>query len=152
MRTFPQILLYPLQNLKNRMLSDFEAVPNYSGVLDCIIKVYAREGLMGFYRGFAWQLLCSLFDIAVATLQYKLRLMKDDGYPSTLKNIPLELVTDTIRSGLEVLNLRSSIGLPLVAPGATGFGKVKDIYVGLPYDFVPIMIKQTIVLTYLKFG
>lgn len=137
-------MLYPLQNISNRLISDFEAVPNYSGVLDCLAKVYAKEGLIGFYRGFVWQMLLNLLNTTFKTIQYKCRLLNDDEDQTSLKNIPLEITSGIIRSGLQTLILRASIGLPLVAPGATGLGKVWDVFSGLQCSLVNIAIEQAL--------
>jgi solute carrier family 25 folate transporter 32 len=50
-------LTYPYQVAKARLQQRFVGAPAYRGLLDCARTIRAREGLRGFYKGFAANLL-----------------------------------------------------------------------------------------------
>jgi len=47
------LIAYPTDVLKNKLMTQPDAKPYlFNGVVDCIRKIYAKEGIKGFYRGF----------------------------------------------------------------------------------------------------
>jgi len=51
------LLTYPYQVTKSRLQQRFAGAPEYTGFLDVVKKMWAREGSRGFYKGFAANLL-----------------------------------------------------------------------------------------------
>lgn len=51
------LLTYPYQVTKSRLQQRFVGAPEYTGFLDVVRKMRAREGARGFYKGFAANLL-----------------------------------------------------------------------------------------------
>jgi len=48
------LIAYPTDVIKNRLMAQPDVKPYlYNGVVDCVKKIYAKEGAIGFYRGFA---------------------------------------------------------------------------------------------------
>lgn len=60
------VSIYPADTLRSRMMKDFR-METYSGVLDCMRKVYAEQGVLGFYRGVGVTLIRSM-PVAAVTL------------------------------------------------------------------------------------
>jgi len=48
------LVAYPTDVIKNKLMAQPDTKPLlYNGVIDCIKKIYLKEGMKGFYRGFA---------------------------------------------------------------------------------------------------
>lgn len=81
---------YPAQVVKSRLQQRFvrSSVPDYSGVVDCVTKVAAREGAAGFYKGFIANLLrvtpqSALTLVAYEQMRAALRVMHPAGEPAS---------------------------------------------------------------------
>ena len=63
---------YPIDAVKSKIQADSLANPRFAGVVDCIKKTMANEGLAGFYKGF-WPCMLRAFPVNATTfLAYEL--------------------------------------------------------------------------------
>ena len=63
---------YPLDAVKSKIQADSFANPRYHGIVDCIKKTMATEGVAGFYKGF-WPCILRAFPVNATTfLAYEL--------------------------------------------------------------------------------
>jgi solute carrier family 25 carnitine/acylcarnitine transporter 20/29 len=56
------IMIYPIDVVKSKIQTDSFQQPKYNGALDCFRKVFAQEGMPGFYRGFGACMLRAGYD------------------------------------------------------------------------------------------
>lgn len=73
------LLTYPYQVTKSRLQQRFEGAPAYTGFVDVVRKMWAREGVAGFYKGFAANLLRVAPQSAITLVSYEgfLRLLEE---------------------------------------------------------------------------
>ncbi|XP_022162178.1 calcium-binding mitochondrial carrier protein SCaMC-1-A-like [Myzus persicae] len=95
---FSQSLIYPLEVLKTKLA--ISKSNQYKGIFDCIQKIYYREGIRSFYRGYVPNLLGILpyagIDLAVyETLKNKYIASHNDGEKP---GMPLLLACGTVSS------------------------------------------------------
>jgi len=66
--TAGQTVTYPINLVRTKLQADCKVahLKKYSGMLDCISKVWAREGVGGLYRGFTINLIKSVPSIAIS--------------------------------------------------------------------------------------
>lgn len=142
------MLTFPLENIWLRIITDVEPVPKYSGILDCIQKVFTNEGLQGFFNGFAWAISKALFKSAVKTLSYYLRLKTENGAAKSILYYPFSVIEETIEYAFDTLKVRSAVGLPLFSKNATGLGKLFDIYSGFSIESYSIITEVFVLKGY----
>ena len=117
------LLYYPFESALHRLLADYEPLPQFDHLVDCLCKIVERDGFLGLYRGFQFEVLKKLVVNFRDTIFYwwKFNPNTSDG---TLFSSSVSLVGKVVWYALEALRNRS-----LVAPGAE-LKSVFDVFNG----------------------
>ena len=69
---FSQTIMYPGDTIKKQLQIDGMKKKNYNGMIDCIIKIYKRYGINGYYRGIKINMIKSIPEITLKFYIYDL--------------------------------------------------------------------------------
>ena len=98
------ILRAPVHTLIIKMVADYEPVPQFDNIIDCLCKTVEKEGLAGLFRPLPYQLLYVFVDSAFTALMFSMnyRTLIDEGAP---EDGVLRKKTDWLHYGLRALKL-----------------------------------------------
>lgn len=143
-----QLLTFPLENIWVRIITDVEPVSKYTGIIDCVQKVFKKEGFHGFYSGFVFAFCQTLLKASFKTLSYYLRLKTEVGCPKSPLMYPFTAAEQVILFAVDTLKVRSIVGLPLVSKNVTGLGIIADVYSGLSVEMISIITELIVLKAY----